>query len=367
MPETFLQFGAGNFLRAFADLFISEANRNGQNAGRVVVVQSTGRERADALNRAQGRYAVAIRGFSSGSVVDRVEHSDCISRAIYAGSDWPAVLKVAESPDLRWIVSNTTEVGYALDERDAHPAIAAAPHSFPAKLLAVLLARHRSGLGGLGIIPCELIEQNASKLRSLVEKQAERWSVDSATLAWIRDECLWIENLVDRIVPGPPESHPLLSQDPLLLSAEPYGLWALAAPESFIRHPLVVRTADVSPYYLRKVRILNGAHTALVAKARPLGLTTVGECLEHPEVSRWIIRVLHEEIVPVLEGRTTAPGEFADAVLDRFRNPFLKHKLETIAQNHETKVRVRLLPTLEEHQRLFGRPALLLAETLGIS
>lgn len=364
MNETILQFGAGNFLRAFVDLFVDQANRNPETAlGRIVVVQSTGAERAARLNQAQGHYHVALQGFDSGKVVDATEAVHSISRALHAGTQWEAVIEVATSPDLRWIVSNTTEAGFALDERDSQPG--GVPFSFPAKLLAVLMARHCAGQPAPAILPCELIEHNATRLRELVLAQAARWNIDPACLTWITRECQWLNNLVDRIVPGAPKAHPLTGVDPLLLSAEPFGLWAVETTQPFaLHHPCVLTTADISPYYLRKVRLLNGAHTALVAHAAPLGIQTVRECVEHPEVGPWLERLLFEEISPVLEGRVEAPEAFARTTLDRFRNPFLQHQLNAIALHHETKLKTRLEPTLREYREKFGQNPPLLSAIL---
>lgn len=370
MSETILQFGAGNFLRAFTDLFVAQANRDAATAlGQIVVVQSTDRHRADALNAAQGRYHVAIQGFADGRVVDTVESVDSISRALHAGTQWADIRAFAQSPDLRHVFSNTTEAGFALDDRDAaRPTDAVAPHSFPAKLLDVLLTRHAAGLPAPTIVPCELIEQNGQKLRALVLTQAARWQVAPAAVAWLTDACRWVDNLVDRIVPGAPAEHPLKASDPLLLSAEPFAFWgvqATGAGASFLKHPAVTLTDDLTPYYLRKVRILNGAHTALVAHALPLGLKTVRECIEHAEVGSWLERVLFEEIVPVIADRAPEAEAFARATLDRFRNPFLNHQLSAIALNHEAKVKVRLLPTLADYRERFGKDAPLLSAALA--
>ncbi len=350
-----LQFGAGNFLRAFVDLFVSQTGFD-----RIVVVQSTGIERAEALNRAGGKYHVAIQGFADGRVIDETEEVTSIKEALHAGTQWDRVLDAARDPALRWIVSNTTEAGFALDETDL--ANVGVPASFPAKLLAVLLARHAAGLPGVTILPCELIEHNGSRLRELVLDQAARWSVPASALAWLKDECRWINNLVDRIVPGPPKSHPLLESDPLLLSAEPFAFWAIETAGDFeLKHPAIVTAPDITPYYLRKVRILNGLHSALVCKALPMGIETVREAVEHPVVGPWLQRLLDEEIVPVLEGRVEDPAAFGRTTLDRFRNPFLEHKLSAIALNHEAKMKVRLLPTYEEYRIKFGREPELLS------
>ena len=363
--ESFLQFGTGNFLRSFIDLFVSEENRAGRPAGRIVAVQSTGEEKARALNARECRYHVAIRGFSEGQVVDEIREVESLTRVLVASSQWSEILKTATSPDLRWVVSNVTEAGLALAEADRPED--APPASFPAKLLLCLKARHDSGLQGMTILPCELVPDNAMVVRDLVLKQASLWNLDGDFLAWLRNSCRWVSTLVDRIVPGVPENHPMLSSDPLLLSAEPYALWALQGRRDELPltdHPAVVTADDITPYALRKVRILNGAHTALVAKAMPMGIRTVREAVEHPEVGPWLRRLLFEEIVPTLQRRVVDPEGFAQATLDRFANPFLNHNLADIAKGHEGKVALRLAPTLSEFRERFGKEPPILAELL---
>lgn len=365
LPETILQFGAGRFLRAFADLFIHQANEEEQNVGRIVIVQSTGDERATALNRQQGRYRVAVRGYESGTVVDRVETSASISRALVAASQWDEVRAVARLPELRIILSNTTESGYNLDPADKPND--ASPRSFPAKLLAVLRERFESGRPGLTIVPCELREHNADTLRGLVLQLARSWDLPDAFAGWLEGECVWLNTLVDRIVVDPPADHPLRAEDALLAMCEPYALWAIQQKTTpFLRHPAVVWTLDVQPYFLRKVRILNGAHTALLIQAWPRGFKTVREAVLDAELGPWLERLLFEEIVPVLEGRVENPVEFARQVLDRFRNPFFEHQLASIAAHHSAKVPVRLVPTFEEFQAKFGRTPPLLQEVLNM-
>ncbi len=367
LPETVLQFGSGRFLRAFADLFIHQANGRGQAVGRVVVVQSTGADRAGGLNRQSGRYHVVVRGLEGGAVVDRVEAVESVSRAVAAATQWDEVRALARSPDLRVVLSNTTETGYDLDPAD-RPGDAP-PRSFPAKLLAVLRERFTAGLPGLTVVPCELREHNADLLRGIVERLARGWNLPDDLRHWLGHECLWLNTLVDRIVTGTPKEHPLLAADALLTVCEPYALWAIeqkpgAAP--FLRHPAVVWTPDVQPYFLRKVRILNGAHTALLIRAKPRGFVTVREAVGDAELGAWLERLLFEEVVPVLEGRVEdAPG-FARQTLERFRNPFVEHKLADIAAHHASKVAIRLAPTRQEYEAKFGRVPPLLDEVLRL-
>ena len=363
LPETILQFGSGRFLRAFADLILHQANQQGQGVGRVVLVQSTAGDRADSLSKQGGRYHVVIRGIENGAVVDRVEPCESISRALVANSQWDEVLAVARSPHLRVILSNTTEKGYDLDPADS--VSDAPPRSFPAKLVAILKARYEAKQPAPTIVPCELRERQADLLRGIVVGLARGWGLEEGFIIWLESACGWRNTLVDRIVTGTPADHPLLAEDPMLTACEPYALWAIEDKgERFVEHPAVVWTPDVMPYFLRKVRLLNGGHTALLIKAWPRGFRTVREAVSDPELGAWLSRLLFDEVVPVLEGRVEGPAEFAREVLDRFRNPFIEHELSAIALHHAAKVQVRLVPTREEYLAKFGKAPPRLSEVL---
>jgi tagaturonate reductase len=276
------------------------------------------------------------------------------------------VLALARSPQLRVVLSNTTEKGYDLDPADRpHDA---PPRSFPAKLLLVLKARFEAGQPGPTLIPCELREHQADQLKGIVLDLARQWQLSAEFMRWLESDCAWLNTLVDRIVTGTPAEHPLLAQDPMLTACEPYALFAIEdrpGVKHFLEHPAVVWTPDVMPYFLRKVRLLNGGHTALLIKAWPRGFRTVREAISDPELGAWLERLLREEVVPVLEGRVDAPAAFAREVLDRFRNPFIEHKLADIALHHATKVQVRLVPTAEEYRQKFGKEPKLLSEVLA--
>lgn len=355
LPETILQFGGGRFLRAFTDLFVDEANQAGQAVGRVVVVQSTPGNRAALFNAQGGQYHVVIRGLQDGQPVDRVHRVTCVSRGLVAQTEWDAVLAAGRSPDLRLIVSNTTEMGYALDPDDRPGG--GTPRSFPARLLLVLSARFESSGAGVTVLPCELIDQNADRLLALVLGLAQAWGMDGAFTAWLQTGVWWLNTLVDRITSGTPAAHPLLAEDGLLTVTEPFAFWAIQEREGvppLFDHPAIERTQDVRPYALRKVRILNGAHTALVCKALPLGIETVREAVIHPEIGPWLRGLIFEEIVPTLIGQVVDPASFAEQALERFANPFLDHKLVDIAVNHDAKVRLRLIPTYRAFLETFG-------------
>jgi tagaturonate reductase len=362
--ETILQFGSGRFLRAFFDLFVHHANAAGQGVGKIVIVQSTGDGRAGGLNSQAGHYHVVVRGYENGETIDRVEKCESVSRALHAGSQWPEVLALAASADLKAIVSNTTEAGFALDPSDSKTD--AVPKSFPAKLLAVLHARWQAGRSGVTIVPCELIEGNATLLKDLVCTMAANWSHPAEFLNYLNQECVWLHTLVDRIVTGTPKEHPLLAVDPMVIVAEPFGFFALEDhPRSQLTftHPKIVRAKDVTPYFLRKVRILNAAHTALLIKAMP-HFAIVRDAVNDPALGTWLSKLLFEEIVPTLEGRVDEGRWFAEQTLDRFRNPFIDHKFADIHLHHESKMQVRLLPTRDEYRARFGTVPTLLDEVI---
>jgi tagaturonate reductase len=368
LPETILQFGTRKFLRGFADLFVHQANQDGQAVGRVVAVQTTGEERARLLQDQGGRYRVVVRGLAGGRVVERVEESASISRALLAGRQWDEVLAVARARELRYVLSNTAEAGYRLDPEDRPEG--APPRSFPAKLLLVLGERFRAGRPGVSVLPCELFEHNADLLRRIVLDLAASWGLPQDLRRWLDTECRWHNTLVDRIVTVQPVDDPRLVGDSLYVVAEPYALWAVQVKEGtagLFRHTALVATPNVDPYFLRKVRILNAAHTAMAVKARARGLHTVLEAMNDPEVRGWLERLLFDEIVPALDGRVDAPEAFARQTLERFRNPYLAHKISDILIYHEDKARIRLVPTRDEFVARFGRRPARLDEAIAAS
>ncbi len=381
MPkETTLQFGTGRFLRGFVDFFADQLAEGGDEAspGSIVMVQSTGEERVRQFAAQNHAYHLAVRGIEGDHPVDQVRKVHSVSRALVATNDWPEVEKLAETDDLHWVVSNVTEAGYVLEEEDAEAPSDSqhAPKSFPAKLLAVLMARFEKGAEPLSILPCELFEENALRLRELVLEQARRWKIGTERENWVASRCRWYNTLVDRIVTSPTDDDPLAREDPLMATAEPFALWVLQRiePETPIsedrdldpwtRHPAVQQVDDVEPFRLRKVRILNGAHTALAERAIPRGFKIVRDAVLDPEMGGWLRRLLFEEIVPVLEGRLQEPREFAEETLRRFANPHLDHRLADITLHHEKKIEIRLVPTMNEFRERFGTCPPLLTELL---
>jgi tagaturonate reductase len=354
LPETILQFGAGRFLRAFFDRFVHQANESGQDVGRIVVVQRSADQRSQLLSNNPAGYQVLVRGYQDGELVQRRESVQSISRVLLSDTQWRDVLAFAKSPELRYIVTNATESGYVLDMKDK---ITAPPATLPAKLTQVLWARYQAKAPAPTMLPCELIERNADKLTELIVTQAETWGLPGEFVAWVKNECIWLNSLVDCIVTMPePE---LAVQDPLLICAEPYYLWALEKPAGkgvkLFEHPALRVADDIAPYFLRKVRILNGTHTAMVGKFYGQ-FETVQHLLDNKTAARWIRDLMYEEIVPTLAYRLDLVAAFADETYDRFRNPFTNHKLADIAKGHADKVKVRLAPTRAEYEKLFGKP-----------
>ena len=221
-PETILQFGAGRFLRAFFDRFVHQANESGQNVGRIVVVQRAADQRSELLNSQPDGYRVLVRGYQDGELVNRNENVQSISRVLTSDRQWREVLTFAKSPDLRFIVSNATESGYVLDPKDK---ITKSPETLPAKLTQVLWARYQAKAGPVTMLPCELIEANADRLKDLMLTQSKTWDLPSDFQKWLSEECIWLNSLVDCIVTMPEPA--LAKDDPLLICAEPYYLWAL--------------------------------------------------------------------------------------------------------------------------------------------
>ena len=344
-----LQFGAGRFLRGFFDRFASEAGRERE----IVVVQSTPGRRAEWINDAAANgYPVAVRGLLDGRTVDEVTHVTSLQRAIVAADDWASVLDAGSDSKLELIVSNGTEAAYVVDESPPD----GVPDTLVGKLAAVLVARNAAGCEPVPILPCELIDRNADRLRDLVLEQIRRWRQPDAR-GYI-NACRWHCNLVDCIVSDVPPDDPL-ARHPLAVQAEPYALLAVEG-ELPLSHPAIQTVEELQPIADRKVRILNGVHTAMVAKfSAEYGdgsHSTVQEALADPASRGWVRGVLMDEIVPVVPGDAEATAAFAAATLDRFANPFMSHKLSDIALNHEAKLVTRLQPTIDDYTRQHGTP-----------
>jgi tagaturonate reductase len=331
-------------------------------------VQTTPGPRADLLNQQPDGYHVFVRGYENGILVQRPEMIRSVSRALLASTQMDQVLEVARSPALRYVVTNSTESGFVLDESDRLDS--KPPRTMPAILTQVLWARYDSKGAPVVLLPCELIERNAERLRELVLNQASQWGLPARFSEWLQKDCCWLNSLVDCIITDPPaDLESPHKNDKLLVCAEPYALWALEKPKSgmpdLFTDPAQRIVDDLNTCFLPKVRILNGIHTIMVARFLPRGFETVGQVLKDPDAERWIRDVLFEEIVPTIAYRLEKVALFADQTLERMRNPFQVHKLSVIALNHYDKVKIRLQTTASEYEKLFGKTPAKLTEAIA--
>jgi tagaturonate reductase len=361
-PETILQIGSGAFLRGFVEDFVQLANIAGDYGGRVVVVQRNSDRRSEAFLRQEGLYTVIFRGIENGQPTERKRIIASISRSLSAESEWNQVVAAAVRPSTRVIVSNVTESGFAPGSSDAlsdQP-----PLSFPGKLTQLLHERWQASGGqnaDIAIVPCELVEDNGVVLRNLVDEQARAWNLPAAFLHWLRSSVHFANTLVDRIVAGPPPREKLEAEwqalgyrDDLIVCAEPFALFALEADE-FVREHFPIAKAsggvrfvdDLTPYRVRKVAILNGAHTTVAAIGRLLGLQTVREAIDDAQLGSYVEGAIFQEVIPAIEPWDAAESaHYARETLARFRNPFIEHALISICLNCSTKVGTRLFPTI---------------------
>ncbi len=357
MKETIIQFGEGGFLRSFADVFVHKMNEQGLYDGKVVVVQPIAKGLIPVINEQKGGYHQFLRGIENGEVVNECIKVTSISRGVDPYTDYAEYLKLAHNPDMRVIISNTTEAG--IEYLGTEGFDDAPPKSFPAKLTRLLFERFEAGFGGFIILSCELIDNNGKELLDCVLKYAKLWNLSEEFVQWVLKENHFCNTLVDRICTGYPKDETeeltefLGEEDKLMNTAEIFHLWVIEG-DFEKEFPLraagvnVIWTPDVKPYKKRKVRILNGAHTSMVLAARLYGLSTVKECLDDVTVRAFLDKTLSEEIIPTL-GSTEEDITFGKAVLDRFANPFVKHQLLSIALNSVSKFKARVLPTLLEY------------------
>lgn len=358
VKETIIQFGEGGFLRSFADVFVHKMNEQGLYEGKVVMVQPIAKGLISVVNEQKGIYHQFLRGIQEGKVVDECIRVTSVSRGVDPYTDYAGFLALAHNPDMEIIISNTTEAG--IEYLGTESLTDAPPRSFPAKLTALLYERFQANLPGFIILSCELIDNNGKELLACVLKYAELWKLPGSFVEWIKTENHFCNTLVDRICTGYPKdevaelTERLGEEDRLMNTAEIFHLWVIEG-DFEDRFPLrkaginVIWTDDVKPYKKRKVRILNGGHTSMVLAARLCGLSTVKECLDDPTVSRFLRRCIFEEIIPTL-GNESENVPFGEDVLERFANPFVKHRLLSIALNSVSKFKARVLPTILEYR-----------------
>ncbi|MCF2489811.1 tagaturonate reductase [Dyadobacter sp. CY347] len=379
LPEKIIQFGTGVLLRGLPDYFVNQANQQGIFNGRIVVVKSTNSGGTDAFATQQNVFSHSIRGIEDGNQVDKLVINSAISRTISANSNWAEILECAHNPELKIVVSNTTEVGIQLTDDDI---FASPPTSYPGKLTAYLYERFKafngSAASGMVIVPTELIVNSGQKLRDIVIEQAKRHNLDEAFTQWLEEHNHFCSSLVDRIVPGKPDAETveLISgqqgyQDDLLIVSEVYRLWAIEGSEH-VKSVLSFAEADkgvviepnIDLYRELKLRLLNGTHTLACGLCFLNGLDTVRESMEHPETASFIADLMLKELAPAIpyavdEARVQ---EFGNQVLDRFRNPFIRHQLIDITVQYTAKMRMRNIPTLLSHYKKSDQAPALFAE-----
>ena len=379
-PERVLQFGEGNFLRAFVDYFIDILNETCHFNSKVVLCQPIAQGLAGMINEQEGLYTLYLRGFENGKKVNDKRVISAVSRCIDPYADYQALLDCAKNPDLRYIASNTTEAGIVFDPAcgfdDAPPA------SFPAKLTRFLYERFRlfGGEKGKGFVmlSCELIDHNGHELQKCVEQYIDLWKLEDDFRGWVQAENIFCSTLVDRIVTGYPRTEAeALNQengyeDNLLDTGEIFGFWVIEGP-AFLKEELPFEKAglpvmivdDHTPYKQRKVRILNGAHTSMVLAAYLSGQNIVRNCMDDAVISGFMEKAIQQEIIPTLTLPKEELAGFAAAVTERFKNPFIDHALLSIALNSTSKWKARVLPSFKGYIEKTGSlPACL---TVGLA
>ncbi len=365
-----MQFGEGNFLRAFVEWIIQDLNDKGAMDAGVVVVQPMPFGRVNELAAQDGLYTLRLEGIDNGENVKKSQVIDVIGDCVNPFTEYEKFLKYGESEDLQVIISNTTEAGIAVDPDDTD--FTNCPKSYPGKLLALLKRRYDHFKGdmskGLAIIPCELIDDNGDELYRCLTELAKINKMDAKFIEWMQNANHFTSTLVDRIVPGYPGNEIEAIQeetgyiDNNVVKGEIFHLWVLKK-EPHIQKVFpadktglnVIFADDIHPYKQRKVKILNGSHTAMVPVAYLCGIDTVGEAVSDPIIGKFVRDFVFEEVNPTINLPQDQMVAFANSVIERYRNPYIRHELMSIALNSTTKFKTRLLPTLVDYVKIKGK------------
>src|SRR2546426_6619798 len=359
LPERVLQFGTGMLLRALCAASVDAANSAGIFSGRIAVIQSTPQGHARAINTQDGLFTLVERGREHGAPVERTRLVGAVSRALVADTEWPDVREVVAGPELQVIGSNVTEAGFRLDA------------TFPARLRDLLYTRFARLPDGppVFVIPTELVDDNGQRLAAMVDRLADDLERGAEFRDWLRARVRFCASLADRITTGTPSRGVRLAlerrlgyADALLTVTEPHSLWAIEADPAALRTAFaidvlpesVIIAPDIGFYRERKLRLLNGAHTATAPVALLAGVRTVREAAEHPRLGAFLRHILFEEILPASDLTADAALAFAETVIDRFRNPWLDHEWQVIAANQTAKLRLRVVPSLTGFARKRG-------------
>lgn len=365
-----IQFGEGNFLRAFVDYMIDIANEKEITDIGVAIIKPIAFGNLDSFNEQDNLFTVMLRGIENGKTVEDSRVVTCVQQIVDAVSSFNDVLELATLDTLQFAFSNTTEAGIVFSDQDSFEANP--PSTFPAKLTLILHKRytHFNGAAdkGLIIVPCELIDRNGDNLKKCVMEYIKLWKLGDAFEKWVLNSCTFCNTLVDRIVTGYPhnDAERIFTQlgytDKLLDTAEPFGFWVIESERDISSElPLdraglpVVFTDDITPYRERKVRILNGAHTTMVLAAHLAGETIVRDCMHDSVIRAFIERTVYSEIMPTLTLPKSELEAFSASVMERFENPFIDHALLAISLNSVSKWKARVLPTMKDSIKSNGK------------
>ena len=372
LPIKIIQFGGGNFMRAFTDYVIDKLNKDANfNAGIANIKVTPSGSSFHTFEDQNNLYTLFLRGIKKGEIIDNHQVISSIQKSINPYEDYQAFLKLAKEDELQFVFSNTTESGIVFDEKEN--SLENAPHeNFPAKLTAFLYERYLyyngSPAKGLTIIPCELIENNATTLKKHILDYAKLWNLEDDFITWIITSNNFHNTLVDRIVPGFPKddlstyTDQLDYEDELIVVSESFLFWAIEGDEKLEEkipfkeaNEQILIVKDIQPYRTSKVCILNGAHTAMVPFSIMLGIDTVKNAIDNTVSGAFIKNILYNEIIPILDLPKEQLVTYTEDVFDRFRNPFIKHYLSSIALNSISKFKVRVLPSLIDYVEKFNQ------------
>ncbi|MBQ8291957.1 MAG: tagaturonate reductase [Clostridia bacterium] len=362
-----LQYGEGNFLRTFVDVYFDTLNKSGAGEYGVYIVKPITFGTLERFAKQNNKYHIVLRGMENGKPVEDVYAVDSLQATIDPFADDTSYYALARDKDLKIIVSNTTEAGICYngaDDIDGFEKI-----TYPAKLTKFLYERFKAGLDGVYLLPVELIDNNADELKKCVDQYISLWNLPEAFKKWNDTQNFYCNTLVDRIVSGYPRDEQTKARlealvggkDELVSVGEPFGLWAVEKKgdiATYIKEGVhnieVVLTTDIGYYKKRKVRVLNGSHTNLVPAGLILGAETVYDCMVDEKLSAFVENTLQAEIIPFVSDNVAATTVFADSVKDRFMNPFLNHQLTSIALNSISKWRARVLPSFKDYYEKNG-------------
>lgn len=365
-----MQFGEGNFLRTFVDVYFDTLNKSGQGEYAVNIIKPIAFGSLERFKNQNNKYHIVLRGMENGKSVENVYNVDSLEQVIDPFTEYEKYIALAKDEELKIIVSNTTEAGICFNENDKIEGFNGI--TYPAKLTKFLFERFNAGLNGVYLLPVELIDNNADELKKCVEKYIELWNLPKEFKTWNEENNFYCNTLVDRIVSGYPRDEETKAhleeligeKDELVSVGEPFGLWAVEKKGDIAKyikegvHNIeVVLTENIGYYKKRKVRVLNGSHTNLVPAALMLGAVTVYDCMVDNKLFAFVENTLKNEIIPFVSSDVSATTVFADSVKERFMNPFLNHQLVSISLNSISKWRARVLPSFKDYYAEHGKIA----------